>query len=261
MNRFEQWRVLVTGAGSGIGAAAALLFVEEGATVIGVDPDGEGLRRTESKLLSVSGNFLAIEGDITNPEDRASCLARLDGSGRLDVLVNNAAVFLLAAETATHHEWSRTLEVNLVAPAELVAEALPHLRLSTNPAVVNVASISAHVGQTGRWTYNSSKAGILELTRCQALDLAHYGIRVNSISPGWIWTELLQRAASGDSERWQAQWGAYSPLRRCGQPVEVARAILFLASLEASFITGSDLVVDGGYLAYGPEAGGEIRIQ
>jgi NAD(P)-dependent dehydrogenase (short-subunit alcohol dehydrogenase family) len=152
----------------------------------------------------------------------------------------------------------RTLEVNLVSVAEWTAEAAPFLSASQNGAVVNVASISAHVAQAGRWTYNSAKGGLVELTRCQALDLAP--VRVNSVSPGWIWTEVLDQAADGDRETWEKVWGGYAPLLRCGEPEEVAFAIEFLLSDRAMFITGTDLAVDGGYLAVGPEGPRVLKV-
>jgi len=244
--RHQGRTALVTGAGSGIGAAVARLLVCEGARVVGLDLDEAGLGRTADL---VGPGFDPVTGDVTVAADRARALAAVDG--RLDVLVNNAAVFLLAGVDATPQQWQRTLAVNLQAPAELVAEAFPLLRSRAGSAVVNIASISAHVAQAGRWTYNAAKSGVLELTRCQALDLAP--VRINSVSPGWIWTEVLDRAAAGDRDRWEKVWGAYCPLLRCGEPLEVARAVSFLASAEASFITGVDLPVDGGYLAGGPE--------
>ncbi len=124
--------------------------------------------------------------------------------------------------------------------------------------MVNVASISAHIAQPQRWTYNTTKAAIVGLTRCMAMDLSADGIRVNSVSPGWIWTpEVAAAAADGGRERWEPVWGRFHLLRRLGEAAEVAAAIGFLCSSEASFITGVDLPVDGGYLAMGPEGLGD----
>jgi NAD(P)-dependent dehydrogenase (short-subunit alcohol dehydrogenase family) len=123
--------------------------------------------------------------------------------------------------------------------------------------VVNIASISAHVAQPNRWTYNACKGAIVSLTRCQALDLAPYGIRVNAISPGWIWTPEVAKAAGGEREKWEPVWGRFHMLRRLGEPREVARAVLFLCSPDASFITGVELPVDGGYLGLGSEGLGD----
>ncbi len=116
---------------------------------------------------------------------------------------------------------------------------------------MNVASISGWVAQPNRWTYNATKGAVLALTRCQALDLARDGIRVNSVSPGTIWTPELDRMAGGDRAGWEPTFAPHHMLDRVGEPGEVATAILFLCSDAASFITGEDLRVDGGYLAMG----------
>jgi NAD(P)-dependent dehydrogenase (short-subunit alcohol dehydrogenase family) len=127
-------------------------------------------------------------------------------------------------------------------------------------AMVNVSSISAHIAQKDRWTYNAAKGAVGQLTKCQALDLAPMGIRVNSVDPAWIWTNETDKAADldgGGREKWDPIWGRFHMLRRMGLPVEVARPVLFLLSEDASFITGTSLLIDGGYLAMGPEGLGE----
>lgn len=250
----DEWSGLtgiVTGAGSGIGAATSALLVELGARVVGADLNPDGLDAVSSRLDGKSGVFDPVVGDICD-DDTQDLLVRTAGlEGQIDFIVNNAAVFLLAGASATREQWARTLDVNLVAAARLVGRAVPFLRNSIAPAVVNIGSISAHRAQADRWTYNSAKAAIVELTRCQALDLAP--IRFNSVSPGWIWTEVLELASEGNREKWESVWGAYCPTLRCGEPEEVASAIEFLLSSKASFITGADLPVDGGYLATSAE--------
>ena len=131
------------------------------------------------------------------------------------------------------------------------------MRTTPGAAIVNLASISGHVAQPDRWTYNACKGAILTMTQCQALDLSVDGIRVNAVSPGWIWTPEVQKAAQGDREKWEPVWERYSMMRRLGEPREVARTILFLCSDDASFITGSELRVDGGYLGLGSEGLGD----
>lgn len=253
--RFAGRRALVTGAGSGIGAATTRRLVAEGAYVTGVDINDAGLATVRDSLGERAEAFQAVVADITRVEQQASLVAVAAGGpeGTLDVLVNNAAVFLLASVDATAWQWQRTFEVNLLAPAQLVASAVDALSRSDAAAVVNIASTSGHIAQAGRWTYNASKGGLLELTRCQALDLAPRGIRVNSVSPGYVWTEVLDRAAQGDRDTWEPIWGKASMLGRCAEPYEVANAVAFLASPEASYITGADLLVDGGLVAMSPD--------
>lgn len=245
---------IVTGASSGIGAATAAYLSKLGAHVVGVSRTDQ----SRTAAACTDGLFTAVRGDVSDGGTRDEAIAAATVDGRIDFLVNNAAVFMLAGADATREQWMRTLEVNLVSVAEWTAAASPFLLASPSPAVVNVASISAHVAQAGRWTYNSAKGGLIELTRCQALDLAP--IRVNSVSPGWIWTEVLDEASGGDREKWEKVWGAYAPLLRCGEPDEVSFAIEFLLSRRASFVTGTDLVVDGGYLAAGPEGPSVLKL-
>lgn len=252
--RFSGARALVTGAGSGIGAAIVRVLLAESAIVYGLDRDGEALERTAA---SFDGRgFTALVGDVDDAADRERAVRSVAGiTGKLDLLINNAGVFIPGGADARAEDWQRTLDVNVRAPAELTASATGALVASRRAAVVNVASISGHVAQAGRWAYNASKGAVLSLTRCQALDLAPHGIRVNSVSPGWIWTEAIDRMAAGDRARWEPAWGEFHMLGRCGEPEEVAQAVAFLASAQASFITGVDLPVDGGYLAMGPERG------
>ena len=252
--RFVGKHVVVTGAGSGIGAATVHTFVHEGARVLGVDINAESLDRVQAGLGTSAASFTPYVADVTDVDAHERMLSAASGpDGEIDVLVNNAAVFLLAGVDATAQDWQRTLDVNVVAPARLVAAATDALGRSRSGSVVNLASVSGHVSQANRWTYNSGKGATLSLTRCQALDLASRGIRVNSVSPGYIWTEVLDRGANGDREKWEPVWGSYCPMRRCGEPSEVASAIAFLASESASFITGADLLVDGGLVSMSPD--------
>ncbi len=147
------------------------------------------------------------------------------------------------------------LGVNIRGCAASVSAASHHM--PPGSAIVNVSSISAHIAQPNRWTYNATKAAIVEMTKCQALDLAPLGIRVNAVSPGWIWTPEVAKAAAGDRARWEPVWGGYHILGRLGEPAEVASAITFLLSSSASFITATELMVDGGYSALSAEGAGE----
>lgn len=252
---FDGKIAVVTGGGSGIGAACVKGFVEAGAQVAILDRNQAGLDQVMSELDS-GAEILACEVDIQDEQAVSDALDRIARKwGQVDHLVNSAASFVAAGKNASVSDWQLSLGVNVIAGARLVgrvAEIMP-----SGSSVVNVSSISAHVAQPERWTYNTSKAAIVELTRCQALDLAPRGIRVNVVSPGWIWTPEVSRAANGDRDLWEPVWGEFHILRRLGEPEEVSGPILFLCSATASFITGAELMVDGGYRALGPEGQGK----
>ena len=220
-----------------------------------------GRTRLAWSLDQLRHEGISAEVAVCDVSDRdatsAAMISIVDGHGHVDVLVNNAVNFLARGVDATTEDWDAVLGVNIRGYSNMVQAALPGLRLSTHGAVVNVASISAHVAQPGRWTYNATKGAIVALTRCMALDLAPDGIRVNCVSPGWIWTPEVEKAASGDRERWEPVWSQFHMLRRLGEPSEVATAIAFLCSEDASFVTATELMVDGGYLGMGPEGLGD----
>ncbi len=180
----------------------------------------------------------------------AQTLAR---HGRIDALVNNAFSFLAKGLDATSADFARSFGVGPVAFALLTQLVAEPMRRQGGGAIVNVSSISAWIAQPNRWTYNMAKGAVTQLTRCAALDLAPHKIRVNSVSPGWIWTREVDKAANGDRAKWDPVWGSFHMLGRMGHPVEIAGPVLFLLSDDASFITGTDLPVDGGYNGLGPE--------
>lgn len=244
--RWEGRRAVVTGAASGIGAATARELASRGVDVLALDRN------------PVSGDDTGrIHGVMVDVSDRESVAAALKTVDRLDFVVNCAADFLARGLEVTPAEWDRVLAVNVRGISNVVQEAVPLLRQQTGAAIVNTASISAHIAQRGRWTYNATKGAIVTLTKCMAMDLADDGIRANVVSPGWIWTPEVARAAGDDRARWEPVWGRFHLLRRLGEPAEVATAIAFLLSSDASFITGTELAVDGGYLAMGPEGLGD----
>ncbi|MBC7811966.1 MAG: SDR family oxidoreductase, partial [Burkholderiales bacterium] len=177
--------------------------------------------------------------------------------GKVNYLVNSAVSFTAKGLDVTPREWDRSLGVNIRGGANMVQACYQPMKDAGGGAVVNIASISAHIAQPNRWTYNATKGAIVSMTKCQALDLAPAGIRVNSVSPGWIWTPEVAKAAADDRAKWEPIWGRFHMLRRIGEPSEVARAILFLCSSDASFITGTELAVDGGYMGLGSEGLGE----
>jgi dihydroanticapsin dehydrogenase len=170
------------------------------------------------------------------------------------VLVNNAAVFVLGGVDATPEEWRRILDVNVMGPALVAKHVVPEMRKAGGGAIVNLGSISSFIAQPEFVTYNATKGAIVQITRCLAMDLAKDNIRVNSVCPGAVWTAIVAKITREmGMNRQEADahpdWGGAHLLKRIAEPREIANAILFLASSEASFITGENLMVDGGYVA------------
>jgi NAD(P)-dependent dehydrogenase (short-subunit alcohol dehydrogenase family) len=243
---------VITGASNGIGEATAILFAEEGASValLDVDRAGEsGARRIREK----GGRAIFIECDISKEEQVAAAMERAEKAlAGIDILVNNAAVFVLEGLEASVEAWHRSLGVNVVGTSLCTRYAADAMKRRGGGAIVNLSSISAFIAQPHFLAYSATKAALVNMTRCMALDLAPHKIRVNCVCPGTIRTAATDRhmAQTGTTEeQFLAENAPLHLLNRVGTPREVACAILFLASDEASFITATPLLVDGGYLA------------
>jgi NAD(P)-dependent dehydrogenase (short-subunit alcohol dehydrogenase family) len=242
---------IVTGGGTSIGAEIVRAFAEAGANVSIADvAEAEG--RSLAEQLKSKAIFCRT--DLASDEDIAACVEQTcKAFGRIDFVVNAAGIYNDKGPDTTRQQWLETLNVNVVGGAITCQMARPHLR-KTKGAIVNLGSISAKAAQKNRWSYPASKAAIHQLTRSQALDYAEDGIRVNTISPGWTWSGIMEKMVGADNRKAvDGAAAAYHLIERTAHRREIADAVLFLCSDRASFITGADIPVDGGYSAMGPE--------
>lgn len=242
---------IVTGGATKIGAAVVRAFHREGTKVVIADineKDGQAV------ASSLGQDVLFVKTDLGDDTQIAQCVERAAARfGGIDFLINLACVYIDDGINASRKDWLDSYNVNVVGGVMLLKAARPHLVKRGGGAVVNFGSISAKVAQTGRWLYPVTKAAILQLTRNEAMDLAGDNIRVNSVSPGWTWSRVMDELTHGDKQKTNRVGGPFHLLGRVGEPEEVAEAVLFLCSSHASFVTGTDVAVDGGYSAMGPE--------
>ena len=244
---------IITGAGAGIGAATALLFCREGASVTLIDSDPVALNRTLEaiKLALPHARLFAHTADVSDETQALAAVEKiLQAWVKLDILVNNASMRNYSAlANATTAEWQAMVGVNLIGCANYAKAALPALRLSGKGSIVNVASCYALTGRKGMGLYDATKAAQLAMTRTLAFEEASHGVRVNAVCPGSTLTDFhidKATAAGKDIEKLKTERQTTSLLGRWASPEEIAAPILWLASDEASFITGTSLMVDGG---------------
>ena len=245
--RLEGKVAIITGAASGIGAASARLFAEEGAKVCIADIDEEKGRQVAANIAASGGDVFFRRLDITSEDDWASGVDEVvTRYGKLNVLVNNAAMAHAGTvEETTAEDWDRVMEVNGKGTFLGTKAVIPHMRRDGVGSIINISSGAGLVGQAWSAAYNASKAAVHLLAKCTAIQYAKDGIRANSVHPGAIDTQMLHAGSQqiGESEAFNR------PMGRMGTPEEIGYGVVFLASDESSYMTGTELIIDGGKLS------------
>src|SRR5215813_6675599 len=252
-DRLKNKVAIVTGGSVGIGQATSALFAEEGAKVVIANPNEGAGEETAGQIRAAGGDAIFVRTDISKEADaRNVCDRAVEKFGQLNILVNNGAMFIFRGLEATVEEWNRILGVNVIGTALMSRYASEYMKKFGGGSIVNVGSISSFIAQPSFITYATTKAAHVQMTRNMALDLAPFNIRVNCVCPGTILTrasyEHMEKVGQ-TLEEFIAEQAPLHLLNRIGEPREVAYPILFLASDESSFITGTYLMVDGGYTA------------
>lgn len=244
---------IVTGAGTGIGAASAFALAREGVAVVLFGPYIADLEQVHQQIRSLGEKALPIVGDVSLSKDVKQLMqTTVETFGGLDILFNNAAIMLNKTVVAmTEEEWDHVLAVNLTGVFLCCKYAIPHMQQRGGGSIINSGSPHALATQPAIAAYAAAKGGVLALTRQMAMDFARDHIRINCVIPGTIDTPMLwnSQQLSANPEEDRAAWASKHPLGRLGTPEDVARAVVWLASNQSSFTTGSPLYVDGGLLA------------
>ncbi|CCD86476.1 putative short-chain dehydrogenase/reductase SDR family protein [Bradyrhizobium sp. ORS 285] len=261
MGRLEGKSVIITGAGSGIGRAASLMFTKEGARLIAVDRS-EAVKETVDMVKQQGGIAEAVMADAGSEADVSGFIDRAVATyGKLDVIWANAGISgglkPIAEQTVDH--WQEILRINLIGPFLAVKYAMPHMIRQQRGAIVCTASVAGLKSGASGHPYAASKAGVISLVQTTAYSLSGTGVRINAVCPGLIETGMTKPIFDGAKERGtEGKIGQLNPLKRAGQPHEIAAMALFLASDEASYVNGQAFPVDGGLTASMPYAGKPI---
>lgn len=245
---------IITGGGSGIGHQACKLFAREGATVLVADRDLDAATRVADEVKDAGGRALAHQVDVSKEADIEAMVARaVSEFGRLDILVNNAGYGIAGTVVSTSEaDWNALMSVNVNGVFLGCKHAIPVMAKQGGGAIVNTASAAANIGIHDRAAYVASKGAVAALTRAMAIDHVDQGIRINAVAPGTIESPYFTKILSGpNGEELRRGLEERQAMERLGQPVEIAQAMLWLASDDASFCTGSVMVVDGGWTARG----------
>ena len=250
--KLENKVAIITGSTRGIGRATAELFAKEGAKVVVVGTKEELGKEVAEEIKATGGEAIFCKTDVTSDESLENLVkTTLDAFGKIDILVNNAGVGGTTANMnqITMDEWNTVLATNLTAPFVLCKKVIPIMEEQGTGTIVNVASMASTAAGRGGLAYTSAKHGLLGLTRQMSLDHGRTGVRINAVLPGPIATEMIARVLAIPQHPVTMKMGM-SPAKRPGEPIEVAQAIAFLASDDASFIHGAALAVDGGYTIF-----------
>lgn len=244
MGKLQDKVAIITGGASGIGAATARLFVEEGAKVVLVDLNEEKGKAFEEELKALNAEALFVKANITSEEEVANIYKQtVEAFGKVDIVFNNAGIGRVQpSHELEYSEWRNTVNVDLDGVFLVAREAIREFLKADGGVIVNTASMYGWVGSPGSAAYNAAKGGVVNLTRSLALEYAEQNIRVNALCPGFIDTPIIP-------EESKEVLRSMTPMKRLGQGEEMAKAVLFLASDDSSFMTGNSLIVDGGYTA------------
>ncbi|RHW38398.1 SDR family oxidoreductase [Lysinibacillus yapensis] len=244
MGKLQDKVAVITGGASGIGAATAKLFVEEGAKVVLVDLNEEKGKAFEQELKNQNAEALFVKGNITSEEEVAAFFKQtIETFGKVDIVFNNAGIGRVhSSHDLEYSEWRNTVNVDLDGVFLVAREALREFLKAGGGVMVNTASMYGWVGSPGSAAYNAAKGGVINLTRSLALEYAEQNIRINALCPGFIDTPIIPEESKDILRQ-------MTPMKRLGQSEEMAKAVLFLSSDDSSFMTGNTLTVDGGYTA------------
>ena len=249
MLRLKDKVAIITGGGTGIGEATALLFAEEGAKLVLMGRRKQPLDKVATQIKQKGRDALSVSGDVSRANDCQRVItSTMKNWGKIDILINNAAVYW---ETFPHNtpenEWDKILDINLKGTYLITKSVIPTMLSQKKGSIVNISSILGMIAMQGCFAYNTSKGGIIAFTRSVAIDYAKEGIRCNCICPGGVETPMLAKELK--TRKGRKALNEMHPIGRMGQPIDVAYAILYFASDESSWVTGSVLAVDGGYTA------------
>jgi 3-oxoacyl-[acyl-carrier protein] reductase len=235
---------IITGAGSGIGKETARLFVKEGAKVAIIDRITGEIENTCNEIDSGRTSTICLQGDVTNKEDVKNCVDQtLAKFGRIDILINNAGIIRDAfVSKMTEEQWDEVLHVDLKGAFHCIRAVADTMMAQGSGSIINASSVSGVYGNIGQANYAAAKAGLIGLTKALGKELGRKGIRVNSVAPGFIMTPMTEQVPQKILDLMKDR----TPLKRLGEPIDVAYAYLYLASDESKYVNGSVLFVDGG---------------